>query len=264
MPLLWTTACSAGADVSVGRSWPANQQVSMDQIDHAVWSAMLGKYVDARGNVNYAAWKASSQDTARLDGYLQQLSRASTSQRASREAQLAFWINAYNAVTIHGILREYPTSSIRNHTARAFGYNIWDDLKLFVGAKQYSLNQMEHEVLRKMNEPRIHFAIVCASIGCPLLRAEAYTADRLDAQLTHSTQTFFADRTKFQANPQARTIQISPILKWFATDFGANKAAQMASIAPYLPDAASQQLAASGQASISYLPYDWGLNDQAK
>jgi len=235
----------------------------MDQIDHTSWNTLLVRYVDESGMVDYRGWKASATDVQALDEYLASLSRANPQAVASREAELAFWINAYNALTIKGILREYPTSSIRNHTPVAFGYHIWKDLLLVVGDDAYSLNRMEHEVLRKKGEPRIHFAIVCASIGCPVLLNEAYVSERINEQLTTSARRFFSDPTKFNDDTSQGTINLSPILKWFATDFGANIREQMATIAPYLPDEAARQLATSGQASVSYLSYNWDLNDQA-
>ncbi len=258
------TGLSLGGDkVTVGRNWPQGQLVSIEQIGHSPWDLLLRKYVDRQGMVNYTAWKASRGDLQALDAYLAALSRANPDQPASREAKLAFWINAYNAVTIQGILREYPTRSIRNHTAKVVGYNIWDDLLLPVGGRQYSLNQMEHDILRKAGEPRIHFAVVCASIGCPRLLNQAYTSAQLDAQLTSNTQHFFADRAKFNYDGQSRRINISPILKWFAEDFGASQAQQLATIAPYLPDGGARRLATSGTATVSYLSYDWDLNEQA-
>jgi len=253
----------AGGAGKLGISVPAGQQVSIDQINHAPWDALLRKYCDPQGFVNYQGWQRSKQDQQSLDSYLSQLSRANPSLRATPAAKLAFWINAYNAVTIKGILREYPTTSIRNHTAKVFGYNIWDDLLLQVGSRTYSLNQMEHEVLRKMGDPRVHFAIVCASIGCPPLLNQAYTAANIENQLTFNAKRFFADQGKFRYRADQRRIEISPILKWFAEDFGANQAVQLRTIAPYLPDQASQQLAASGQATVSYLSYNWDLNDQS-
>lgn len=253
----------AASQVTVGRQWPANQRVSMDRIDHSAWNSLLGRYVDTEGMVNYRGWKASAADVKALDAYLANLSRAEPSQPASKEAKLAFWINAYNAVTVRGILREYPTSSIRNHTPKVFGYNIWDDLLLWVGSRQYSLNQMEHEVLRKMGDPRMHFAIVCASIGCPRLLNEAYTAERLDTQLTTNAKHFFADRNKFQYDPRSGSIAVSPILKWFAEDFGQSDAQRLRWIAPFLPSDEARQLALSGRAQVRYLDYDWNLNDQA-
>jgi len=117
----------------------------MDDADHLAYDTLLSKYVDRDGYVDYAAWKKSTADRQVLRGYLEHL---------SRDAQLKFWINAYNAVTLEGILQVYPTSSIRNHTAKLFGYNIWKELPLRVGHETYSLDQMEHEILRKMGERR--------------------------------------------------------------------------------------------------------------
>jgi len=251
------SVCCAGSTVHVGTNVSADQRVDVERIDHSMWDSLLKKYVDEKGYVDYRSWKASSSDQQLLDRYLNHLSSAQITRSSSREAQLAFWINAYNAVTVKGILREYPTTSIRKHTSKLGGYNIWKDLKLTVSGRELSL---EHQVLRKMGEPRIHFAIVCASIGCPRLLNEAYTADRIDQQLATNTKSFFSDRSKFYA--QGQTIYVSPILDWFAEDFGPNTAAQMKTIAPYLPESA-QALALSGRAKVKYLDYDWGLNDRA-
>ena len=125
------------ANDSLGKSWPASQQVSMDQISYSQFDTLLQKYVDDDGFVDYTAWHASRTDRQALKSCLDGLSRASMSQAATKDGQLAFWINAYNAVTIEGILQEYPTSSIRNHTARLVGYNIWDDLPLIVGGREF-------------------------------------------------------------------------------------------------------------------------------
>lgn len=252
----------AGSPVLIGLNVPEQQRIAVGQIDHSTWDALLKTYVDESGLVNYAAWKADSSDMQALDGYLNHLSAASFAGPPDRNANLAFWINAYNAVTIKGILREYPTTSIRNHTARVFGYNIWKDLQLVVSGKPYSLEQIEHEVLRKMGEPRIHFAIVCASIGCPRLLNEAYVPARLELQLTGNAQAFFANLRNFRYDPTQRTIALSSILDWFGEDFGRNQAEQLRRIAPYLPDEPSRQLAESGTARVSYLDYDWNLNDQ--
>lgn len=260
--LFLATPSLAGPVVTVGAEVPASRRVNLDSIDHSAWDTLLKRYVDASGMVDYAAWKASAADQQLLDKYLAHLSQASVSQNSSRESRLAYWINAYNAVTVKGILREYPTTSIRNHTAKLFGYNIWTDLQLLVEGKSYSLEQIEHKILREMEEPRIHFAIVCASMGCPRLLNQAYEAERLEEQLTANAKAFFADPTKFHYDAGRRTVAVSPIMKWFSEDFGASQADQLRRVAPYLPDAASRQLAESGRARVSYLDYDWGLNDR--
>lgn len=248
------------ADVLVGANVAAARQIPLDQIDHSVWDGLLQKHVDDKGMVNYKAWKANSGDAQALDQYLAHLSQSNS--KGTKEQQLAFWINAYNAVTVKGILREYPTTSIRNHTAKLFGYNIWKNLKLVVGGKQVSLDEMEHQVLRKMGEPRIHFAIVCASIGCPRLLNEAYVAERLNEQLTVNSKSFFADASKFRYDANRQTFYISPIIQWFSEDFGSSEPAQLKTISPYISNSAASQAAASGRGSMSFVDYDWGLNDQ--
>ena len=161
--------------VSAKVIYVGQQQVSESlpttEVNHAVWDDLLQKYVDDRGMVDYAAWKSNKIDMRSLDEYLHHLSSAQVLPQTStnRNAQLAFWINAYNAVTVHGILREYPTESIKDHVSRFGGYSIWKHYQLYVDGKPYSLDDIEHKVLRKMNEPRIHFAVVCASISCPRL-----------------------------------------------------------------------------------------------
>jgi hypothetical protein len=253
----------AGPTVTVGRQVREPDRVHVGKIDHSTWNTLLKKYVDNKGYVDYTQWKASVGDQTTLDNYINHLSAASFPAAATRNEKLAYWINAYNAVTVKGILREYPTTSIRNHTAKLYGYNIWKDLKLTVGDKAFSLEGIEHEVLRKMGEPRIHFAIVCASIGCPQLLNEAYVPARIDEQLTKNATAFFADPAKFRADPQAGTVQVSPILSWFASDFGADDAARLKFIAPYVP-ASARAFVSGGRARVSYLDYDWGLNDRSK
>jgi len=250
----------AGDPIYVGKRVAG--RTPLDQIDHAPWDALLRKYVDKDGYVNYTAWHASDADRQSLSRYLNALSQADPRARTSKDAKLAFWINAYNAVTVHGILREFPTTSIRNHTARLFGYNIWKDLQIYVGGKPYSLENIEHQHLRKMGEPRIHFAIVCASIGCPRLLNQAYTTSDVQDQLEANAKDFFSRRQNFRYDPQARTFHLSAILNWFDADFGAGKPAQLKTIAKWLPNDAARTAALTNAVGISYLDYNWNLNDQ--
>ena len=254
----------AGPQRQVGADVPADQRISINDIDHSAWDRLLRKYVDDRGGVNYQNWQASAADVQLLDGYLAHLSAASLNVPSARGAQLAYWINAYNAVTVKGILDEYPTSSIRNHTAKFVGYNIWHDLLLKVDGRELSLDTIEHKLLRKMNEPRIHFAIVCASISCPRLRNEAYTFDHLEQQLADNARHFFATPGNFRFDAAAGTFELSAILDWFGEDFGSSPAARLQAIAPYLPDAASQQAAQRGAGRTRFMEYNWGLNEQGK
>lgn len=246
---------------TLGRKWPVATRSSIDQIDHSALDALLKKYVDVDGFVDYSAWQAARGDRQALLTYLGSLGRADPQSKASHEAKLAFWINAYNALTIEGILREYPTTSIRNHTAKVFGYNIWHDLVLIVGSETYSLDRIEHQILRKMGEPRIHFTIVCASIGCPRLRNEAYTTTRLTEQLADNARDFFSRRQNLRVDTRSRTLYVSSILDWFGEDFGRSTSRQLAAIKPYFPETA-QQVLDQGEVQVRYLDYNWRLNDQ--
>ena len=247
----------AGSQTSEARS-----RVPLDQVDHSPWSRLLKQYVDQDGMVKYAAWKASETDRTALKEYLAALGQADPEAKTTKEGKLAFWINAYNALTVHGILEVYPTSSIRNHTAKLFGYNIWKDLLLPVGDKKYSLDAIEHQVLRKLGEPRIHFTIVCASIGCPRLRNEAYTPAKLEAQLADNTRDFFGRSKNLQVDLANRRVRVSSIFDWFGKDFASTPQKALASLADYMPDEATRRLVASEDFSVSYLDYDWSLNKQ--
>lgn len=262
LTLLASSTALAGKKVVVGTKAAPNGRVSYDEVDHQLLDALLKKYVDDYGDVDYATWQKSANDMRALDSYLGELSRVEPRWQATRPAMLAFWINAYNAVTIRGILREYPTSSIRNHTPRLYGYHIWKDLLLVVGDHNYSLEQIEHQILRKLDEPRVHFAIVCASKGCPRLLSEAYIGERLEEQLVANTRHFFAKLGNFRHDANAQTFHVSPIMKWFDEDFGIDQAARLKTIAPYLQTPAARQAALNNNVRVKYLDYDWSLNDQ--
>lgn len=264
--LVWlvtqTPLIHAGTKVRVGQPCANPNRPSLAEVDHAPFDALLLKYVDDHGMVAYAKWKGYAEDVEALDADLARLGCVDLSKSASQEAKLAFWINAYNAVTIKGILREYPTTSIRKHTA-ALGYNIWKDLLLWVDGKNCSLDDIEHATLRKMGEPRIHFAVVCASKGCPLLWNRAYTAGGLDEQLAANARRFFARPENFRADAGRGRASISQLLKWYGTDFAATPQAQLSALRKYFPNPESHTWMDSGRASVGYLDYDWALNDQA-
>lgn len=234
-------------------------RVGFEQYDHRAWDGLLQKYVDRNGDVDYVTWQSNQQDRSTLLNYLTGMNSVDTSAGSSAQAEMAFWINAYNAMTIEGILQLYPTRSIKDHAPDANGYNIWDDFKLPVGGSEYSLNNIEHQVLRKMGDPRIHFAIVCASKGCPQLSQRAYFPNSLDQQLTYSAQLFFHTPSKFNYNLQRGQFGLSPIIQWFGEDFGRNDQERLRYLSQFMP-AEAGQLAANGSPTINYLDYDWSLN----
>jgi len=251
----------SGERVRIGVFVSAENQVSIDVISHHKWDQLVKVFVDEKGGVNYKAWSESKDGIAMLDQYLNELSAASLTKPASKESKLAFWINAYNALTIKGILREYPTTSIRNHTAKFGGYNIWKDLMLRVGGGEYSLDDIEHKLLRPMGEPRIHFAIVCASVSCPKLLNEAFNGKTLNSQLAKNATDFFADAKNFSYDKERQKFVMSSILNWFGKDFGSNQAEVLGAISHYLPESARAS-AKQNSVSVSYSQYDWNLNGQ--
>lgn len=252
----------AGTKVQVGGPCASPDRPSLAEVDHSALDTLLQKYVDDRSLVAYAKWKDNAADLKALDQYLTRMGCVDLGKPAPRAAQLAYWINVYNALTIRGILREYPTTSIRNHTAKVSGYNIWKDLVLWVDGKNYSLDDIEHQILRKMGEPRIHFAVVCASIGCPPLANRAYTAKDLDSQLAANARRFFAQPVNFRADERSRTVYVSELLKWYGTDFAPTPAEQMKILRPYFPSPEAFAWIETG-VTVRYLDYNWGLNDQS-
>ncbi|MBX3413734.1 MAG: DUF547 domain-containing protein [Pirellulales bacterium] len=265
----------------VGKNIPAAERVPVTQLDHSEWDALVKKYVDGRGFVDYSGWKASAADRQALLDYLGELSRADVPlpdppiplnqlppkrDEKLHAAILAYWINAYNALTIEGILREYPTDSIRNFTAEYWGYNIWQDLLLPVGETRVSLDEIEHARLRPLGDFRIHFAIVCASRGCPPLRNEAYTPERIEDQLSAQARRFLNDVRNFRyvvESENKKYIHWSPLLAWYSDDFGPDRATQMHRLSKWIDDEETRRITVNPDTFVQRNEYDWGLNDQA-
>lgn len=241
---------------------PSGDRVPLARIDHGPYTALLQKYVNDQGLVAYRRWKASPEDIKALDDYLAHLGAADLKTEATREEKLAFWINAYNALTLKGILMKYPTRSIREHTPLVGGYNIWKDLLLYVDGASYSLDDIEHRILRKLGEPRIHFAAVCASKGCPPLPPRAYTAAELDAQLSATARKFFANPANLRLNEAEQAVAVSQLFSWYGSDFAATPAGVIIKLRPYFPDNARPAWLDAPDLTVDYLDYDWSLNDQ--
>src|SRR5262245_55904007 len=246
----------------LGRQWPVVERVAIDEIVHGDWDRLLQRFVDDAGDVDYAAWKESSAALQALDDYLSGLSRAEPDRTSNREARLSFWINAYNALTIRGILREYSSAGSQNGDAPSNRVDFWRDVRLHVGDRDFSLGQIEHEILRPLREPRIHFAIVCGSRGCPRLLNHAYRTGDLEQQLRENSRNFFADPRKLEYDPATGRLNLSPILKWYSKDFGESERDVLETIAPYLPDRVTRGRPATGGLRAGYLEYDWSLNEQ--
>ncbi len=240
--------------------------------DNSSWDKLLKSHVKAiHGNASTAVdYAGMARDKARLDAYLDASAKVSRSQfdQWNKEDQLAFLINIYNARTVALILTAYPDVKSIKDLGGLFS-TPWkvSDVPLF--GKSVSLDDIEHKLIRgsgRYNDPRIHFAVNCASIGCPSLRRQAYEGAVLDSQLSEQSSQFLGDRSRNRF--EKGTLRLSPLFKWYADDFN-----QGAESAPTLPEF----LASHGQAlgltekdkaklrkgsiPVKYLNYDWQLND---
>ena len=234
-------------------------------IDHTQWDNLLKKHVSQEGNVNYKGFIA---DKTLLEEYLGLLSTNPPNKTWTKEEQLAYWINAYNAFTVKLIVDHYPVQSIKDiKKGVVFINSVWDMEFFTIGGKKMNLNDIEHGIIRKeFKEPRIHFAVNCASFSCPPLRNEAFTASQLDEQLSDQTKNFLADTRKNQLS-NAKQITISNIFKWYSTDFTnkgffsrffgkKNREKQLIQfIAPYTVTPLNKDT------KIEYMKYDWSLNE---
>jgi hypothetical protein len=226
--------------------------VSTASIDHSDLSALLARYVVGE-RVAYRRWKASAADMARLDAYIARLARAEAS-ALSRTEKLALYINAYNALTLKSVLDAYPVRSIKNIPG------VWTRRKWKVGGRELTIDQIENVVLRgELREPRIHFAIVCASVGCPSIRPWAFTGARVNDQLDSVARDFLNAPARARVDVQRRRLFLSSIFNWFAEDFVRSAGSVQAYVAQYR---SSEEAAAlrEGRWSLSYDNYDWSLN----
>lgn len=227
-----------------------------------IFSDVLSKYVK-NGLVDY---KGLTQEK-NLDKYLKQLS-ATNPDKLTRNEKLAIWINAYNAFTLQIVRDNYPIESITdlNTGGKIIGYllgkTVWDKEFITINNKKYSLNYIEHKILRKMNEPRIHFAIVCASISCPELLNEAFEADKIELQLDNQTRKFLNDKSRNHYDLNNRKAFISEIFNWFGEDFGETDENILEFIAKYLNEDISIDIKSNtSKWEISFNDYNWNLNE---
>ncbi len=223
--------------------------------DHQIWNELLNTYVDDNGLVDYQGF---TSDRAKLKSYLQNLSANPPDKDTwSREEQLAYWINAYNAYTIELILEYKPSKSIKDIGSKIqipFINSPWDIKFIEINGEKVDLNNIEHDILRnEFDEPRIHFAIVCASFSCPKLRNEAFVADKLENQLSEQASHFINDPERNEIT--GPSIKISKIFQWFTGDF-----TKKGTIIDFLNQYGNTHI--NEDVNIVYKDYDWNLNRQ--
>ena len=214
-------------------------------VDHSQWDELLQKHVSDQGDVNYKGFKI---DKIKFASYLEMLSKNAPEDSWSKDETLAYWMNVYNAFTVKLILDNYPTKSIKDISGP------WNHRFIKIGEKWYTLNDIEHKIIRKMDEPRIHFALVCAAVSCPRLYNKAFTAKTLEADLDLLTKGFLNDTTKNEFNENS--IKISKIFKWYGGDFK-NDGKNLIDFFNLYSD-----VKISSKAKKSYKDYNWSLNEQ--
>lgn len=242
--------------------------------DHRGWTELLKKHVVLvdGGKASKVRYAGFAQDRPALKAYLDALAAVSRQEYDgwSKNQQLAFLLNSYNAFMIEKILTRYPDIKSVWDFGKVFGNPFKDRFFRLLG-RDMTLDGIEHDTIRSpgsFDDPRIHFAVNCASIGCPMLREEAFVAARLDQQLEQQTVRFFADRSRNRYNPRTGALEVSSIFDWYGKDFargwkGHNSLAQFLSkYADQLADTPEQQKVVREQkAGTSFLDYNWGLND---
>ena len=239
--------------------WQAHDQASTTSIDHSAWDRFLNTYL-RRGadGINRVAYsQVSATDRATLDAYIADLAAVRISGHR-RPEQMAYWINLYNAVTVRLILDNLPLDSIQDIGGGLFGTSPWDRELVSVEGEALTLNDIEHRILRPIwRDPRIHYAVNCASIGCPDLRAGAYRASGLNQALDEAARAFVN-------HPRGLTISgdkvlVSRIYDWYIEDFGGDEAGVLRHLQHYAEPDLRRQLEAAGRLTGTH--YDWRLND---
>jgi len=222
---------------------------------HQIWSTLLKKHVSTNGIVNY---KGFISDSTQLFRYLKILSENKPDEKLwSADEQKAYWINAYNAFTIKLIINYYPVKSI-NDIARKLqiptASSVWDVKFIKIGKDIYDLNEIEHIQLRKkFGDGRFHFALVCASKSCPILLNEAYTSEKLEAQLNAQAKVFLKDKSRNEIS--AVKSKLSKIFDWYAMDFNSKGVTIIEFINMY------SAVKITINTRITYLDYSWELNE---
>jgi Protein of unknown function, DUF547 len=231
--------------------------------EHRAWDALLKRHVVPieGGKASQVRYSGVASERAALKSYLDSLSSVSESefQRWSREEQMAFLINAYNAFTVEKILTRYPRIGSIWDFGRLFGNPFKDEFFVLLGGKR-NLDWIEHETLRaRYREPRIHYAVNCAAVGCPMLREEAFVAARLELQLEEQAERFLSDRSRNRV--RAGRLEVSKIFDWFKEDFEP-RPKYFARYARLLTDNPEERDGlAGGRLALRFLDYDWSLND---
>ncbi|MBL8329494.1 MAG: DUF547 domain-containing protein [Rubrivivax sp.] len=255
-------------------AWLPSLQAQTFDHSHAAWTALLRRHlrVQRGGQASQLHYAGMAAARAELKAYLDSLSAVSAASFAgwSKAQRQAFLINAYNAFTVELILTRYPDlKSIKD--LGSLLQSPWKPRWVPLLGSKVSLDEIEHQMLRKRgdyDDPRVHFGVNCASIGCPALREEAFVAERLEVQLDEQTVRFMSDRSRNRWNAQRQRLELSKIFDWFGEDFrlGHRGISSLAAFAARHADSladtpAERERIRAGGVDISFTDYDWALND---
>jgi len=243
----------------VSPHWLQNDPNASPRLDHAAWSQFLATYLVLGGDgVNRVAYRHVDDDgSARLDGYIATL-EASAVSRLSRAEQLAYWINLYNASTIRVVLQHYPVRSIRDIDGGPFGTGPWAKKLVTVEGERLSLDDIEHGILRPIwHDPRIHYALNCASVSCPKLQPTAFTAENAERLLGEAARDYVNDPRGVQI--AGDRLIVSSIYVWYREDFGPGETAVLDHLRRYASPPLAAELARF-RTPDDYA-YDWRLID---
>lgn len=253
------------ADDDITRYWATSDSQSTQVISHAPWQLILDKYLIPAQNANdinrfdYASVTVNDQTI--LSRYLDQLQDIDPRQYNSQE-QMAYWINIYNALTVNLILKNYPVKSITKLGEKFFSFGPWDDQAAVINNKSLTLNDIEHKILRPIwQDPRIHYAVNCASIGCPNLATQAYTSTNLDVQLEQGATDYINHPRGVHVD--GNDLIVSKIYKWYSEDFGNTETSLIVHLKQYAKPALKNSLIhfEKHNGDIDY-EYNWQLNQK--
>jgi uncharacterized protein DUF547 len=242
-------------------SWFLFQASLTAAFDFSDWDALVKKHVKTTTidgvTLNAIAYKELKADPA-FKKVVDGLKTASLGDLKTKEEKLSFWINTYNVLAAKVVVDNYPVKSIRD--VGSIFKKVWKRPAGAVAGEVRTLNDVEHEILRKMGEPRIHVAIVCASVSCPDIRMEAYTAEKLNEQLDDQMRLFLKNKEKgLQVDEKKKRVYLSSIFKWFKEDFEP-QGGVVAFISKYVSSSEKKSLQEFGK-NLKYLDYNWDLNE---
>lgn len=254
----------AGTAATLPAQAQSAQTETMSAQDHSAWTAILSDFVmesdDGVNRFDYARLKDDASARASLNAYIETLAAQPISALPD-DAQFAAWANLYNALTVQVIIENYPVDSIRDISSGLFSRGPWKQDVVTVEGETLSLDNIEHDILRiRFDDPRVHYAVNCASIGCPNLQTQAWTAETLDEDLNEAARDYVNHPRGVSFRRDGR-LEVSSIYRWFREDFGGTENGVIAHLLQFADDDLAERI--NARPDIAGHEYDWSLNDIA-